>query len=81
MQYCLGAVDVLPVFFFMCFSGSVSSRAQQPSRFDLLLEKLRELTIRCQVYSVSRYAKNKANKCPVKLFFFSSLYLILSCLT
>ncbi|KAM8730910.1 piezo-type mechanosensitive ion channel component 2-like [Acanthopagrus schlegelii] len=35
-------------------AGSVSSRAQQPSKFDLLLEKLRELTIRCQMYSVSR---------------------------
>ncbi|XP_070841701.1 piezo-type mechanosensitive ion channel component 2-like isoform X1 [Chaetodon trifascialis] len=33
---------------------SLSSRAQQPSRFDLLLEKLRELSIRAKTYSVSR---------------------------
>ncbi|KAM9337588.1 piezo-type mechanosensitive ion channel component 2-like [Symphorus nematophorus] len=35
-------------------TGSVSSRAQQLSRFDLLLEKLRELSIRAKKYSVSR---------------------------
>ncbi|KAI3355619.1 hypothetical protein L3Q82_018446, partial [Scortum barcoo] len=35
-------------------AGSVSSRAQQPSRLDLLLEKLRELSIRAKKYSVSR---------------------------
>ncbi|XP_041817254.1 piezo-type mechanosensitive ion channel component 2-like isoform X2 [Chelmon rostratus] len=33
---------------------SLSSRAQRPSRFNLLLEKLRELSIRAKVYSVSR---------------------------
>nr|XP_046227093.1 piezo-type mechanosensitive ion channel component 2-like isoform X2 [Scatophagus argus] len=35
-------------------AGSVSSRAQQPSRFNLLLEKLRELSIRAKTYLVSR---------------------------
>ncbi|XP_027137598.1 piezo-type mechanosensitive ion channel component 2 isoform X3 [Larimichthys crocea] len=35
-------------------AGSDSSRAQQPSRFDLLLEKLRELSIRAKTFSVSR---------------------------
>ncbi|XP_047423768.1 piezo-type mechanosensitive ion channel component 2-like isoform X2 [Mugil cephalus] len=35
-------------------AGSESSRAQQQSRFDLLLEKLRELSIRAQKFSVSR---------------------------
>lgn len=35
-------------------AGSVSSRAQPPGRFDLLLEKLRELSIRAKKYSVSR---------------------------
>ncbi|XP_039983516.1 piezo-type mechanosensitive ion channel component 2-like [Xiphias gladius] len=35
-------------------AGSVSSRPQQLSRFDLLLEKLRELSIRAKKYSVSR---------------------------
>ncbi|XP_075941386.1 piezo-type mechanosensitive ion channel component 2-like isoform X1 [Anarhichas minor] len=35
-------------------AGSLSSRAQQPGRFDLLLEKLRELSIRAKEYSVSR---------------------------
>ncbi|KAK9527367.1 hypothetical protein VZT92_013937 [Zoarces viviparus] len=35
-------------------AGSLSSRAQQPGRFDLLLEKLRELSIRAKEYFVSR---------------------------
>ncbi|XP_026217973.1 piezo-type mechanosensitive ion channel component 2-like isoform X2 [Anabas testudineus] len=35
-------------------AGSVSSRPQQLTRFDLLLEKLRELSIRAKIYSVSR---------------------------
>ncbi|XP_041824079.1 piezo-type mechanosensitive ion channel component 2-like [Melanotaenia boesemani] len=35
-------------------AGSVSSRAQQPSRWDLLLEKLQELSILTREYSVSR---------------------------
>ncbi|KAF7643979.1 hypothetical protein LDENG_00230120 [Lucifuga dentata] len=35
-------------------AGSVCSRAQQPSRMDLLLEKLRELSIRAKKFSVSR---------------------------
>ncbi|XP_028289056.1 piezo-type mechanosensitive ion channel component 2-like [Parambassis ranga] len=35
-------------------AGSVSSRGQQPSRFDLLLEKLRELSIRAKTYSSRR---------------------------
>ncbi|XP_074484403.1 piezo-type mechanosensitive ion channel component 2-like isoform X2 [Sebastes fasciatus] len=35
-------------------AGSLSSRAQQPGRLDLLLEKLRELSIRARKYSVSR---------------------------
>ncbi|KAK2859745.1 hypothetical protein Q5P01_004365 [Channa striata] len=35
-------------------AGSVSTRPQQPTRFNLLLEKLRELSIRAKTYSVSR---------------------------
>lgn len=35
-------------------AGSVSSGAQLPGRLDLLLEKLRELSIRAKQYSVSR---------------------------
>ncbi|XP_072235133.1 piezo-type mechanosensitive ion channel component 2-like [Leuresthes tenuis] len=35
-------------------SGSVSSRAQQPSRLDLLLEKLCQLSISAKQYSVNR---------------------------
>ncbi|XP_035475570.1 piezo-type mechanosensitive ion channel component 2 isoform X5 [Scophthalmus maximus] len=35
-------------------AGSVSSRPQQPGKFDLLLEKLREVSIRAKQFSVSR---------------------------
>ncbi|XP_068199524.1 piezo-type mechanosensitive ion channel component 2-like isoform X2 [Antennarius striatus] len=35
-------------------ADSVSSRPQQPSKVDLLLEKLRELSIRAKIYSVTR---------------------------
>ncbi|XP_068604378.1 piezo-type mechanosensitive ion channel component 2-like [Brachionichthys hirsutus] len=35
-------------------ADSVSSRAQRPGKLDLLLEKLRELSIRAKVYSVTR---------------------------
>ncbi|XP_056869498.1 piezo-type mechanosensitive ion channel component 2-like isoform X1 [Takifugu flavidus] len=35
-------------------SGSLSSRTEQPARLQLLLEKLRELSIRAKLYSVSR---------------------------
>lgn len=40
---------------FLSSSGSVSSRTEQPTKFQMLLEKLRELSIRAKMYSVSRY--------------------------
>lgn len=36
-------------------AGSLSSRTEQPSRLQLLLEKLREVSIRAKIYSVSRW--------------------------
>ncbi|XP_029385544.1 piezo-type mechanosensitive ion channel component 2-like isoform X2 [Echeneis naucrates] len=47
-------------------AGSVSSRPKQPSRFDLLLDKLRELTIRAKKYSISRWMSVYQ---PVRQFF------------
>lgn len=41
-------------WFFSVPSGSVSSRTEQPSRVQLLLEKLREVSIRAKIYSVNR---------------------------
>lgn len=36
------------------FLGSLSSRTERPARLQLLLEKLRELSIRAKLFSVSR---------------------------
>lgn len=60
MHKSLGEFDWLSTGGLTCVhssAASLSSRSQRPSRFQLLLEKLKEHSIRAKTYSVSRYAK------------------------